>query len=728
MIIDIKHTALASKKNRIFIMIIRNSSMKISHQFEHDRPICTTNEDILGYSNFAMHVASLLYNRDSSDSFIASINAPWGQGKSSCLNLIQERLKEIDKESIIINFNPWHIPNSQDDLLAQFFLSLTQHIQPFFSRKQSDFKLFSNLLSGFTITCNLHILNIQYDCNKLATALRKTSSLHDIKNKIDSFLLNIKRKIFVFIDDIDRLNSNEVIQIFRLIKAIANFKNITYILAFDLNVVSKILEQEQHSDGKKYLEKIITLQLNLPIPPHDSVENYLIQKIDKLASGISLSQNDRFLWMRIAQELIFKRIKNIRDVNRLYNTILTTYPLIKDNTNLIDFISIEFVQLFYNNIWVMIATNQDLFTVEEAMSEHKSRLQKRFEALINNIQTEKDIAFVVIKNLFPNLGNVIDYKEIKSFHFYSPTLCEKEKRICASDRIHYYFTLNLNEKDISDQEISNLLSSTTARKLNIQFQKYSKTILSNGRTRLSYLLDKLIFYVDDIVKPKFIDVFFECIFSNAQKYNHENDTILNLFPYTNSDRFIRLIIKTLEANLPQNNYLSLLNIAKNPKCIAFACDVFVILGQNFGYFSTSKQINNELFISTSNYKRLAETLTKTIIDNFHTITSVKDAHTALRFVKEFSSLKAQNLLSSLVKPDKIFIDFLNDLYMTSYQTTDEGVKKVKKLELKNIEFWFEINDVIKRLQRIVHNQGNMNRSQQTAQKILNDIVCLVHKK
>ena len=42
---------------------------------------------------------------------------------------------------------------------------------------------------------------------------------------------------------------------FRLIKAVASFPKVIYLLAFDRGVVCRALEEEQGSSGDKYLER-----------------------------------------------------------------------------------------------------------------------------------------------------------------------------------------------------------------------------------------------------------------------------------------------------------------------------------------------------------------------------------------------------------------------------------------------------------------------------------------
>ncbi len=54
-----------------------------------------------------------------------------------------------------------------------------------------------------------------------------------------------KLKIIVSIDDIDRLSEEEIIAVFQLVKALGDFPNTIYILAFDYDVVVRALGKIQ---------------------------------------------------------------------------------------------------------------------------------------------------------------------------------------------------------------------------------------------------------------------------------------------------------------------------------------------------------------------------------------------------------------------------------------------------------------------------------------------------
>ncbi|MBN1609947.1 MAG: hypothetical protein JW940_25190 [Polyangiaceae bacterium] len=79
-------------------------------------------------------IAGHILATNAPESVVIALNAPWGAGKSSFLNLLEEGLapakddeKKTGNEPIIIRFNPWHY-GSIEQLVRMFFAELARGI------------------------------------------------------------------------------------------------------------------------------------------------------------------------------------------------------------------------------------------------------------------------------------------------------------------------------------------------------------------------------------------------------------------------------------------------------------------------------------------------------------------------------------------------------------------------------------------------------------------------
>jgi hypothetical protein len=76
-----------------------------------DRPVEKGGRDLLGFEDYAQSLAVILNDRVATP-FTMSINAPWGAGKTSLANLLEERLlnppgPRLHRQHIILRFNAW---------------------------------------------------------------------------------------------------------------------------------------------------------------------------------------------------------------------------------------------------------------------------------------------------------------------------------------------------------------------------------------------------------------------------------------------------------------------------------------------------------------------------------------------------------------------------------------------------------------------------------------------
>ncbi|MEJ2442662.1 MAG: P-loop NTPase fold protein, partial [Exilibacterium sp.] len=115
---------------------------------------------------------------------------------------------------------------------------------------------------------------------KAVKKLAEKEPLSQQKQKIENLLKNSKRKILVIIDDIDRLEAKEIMAIFRMVKSVADFPNVVYLLSFDKNLISNIVKDIQNADGKDYLEKIVQYNIDLPYPDPASILTLFGERID----------------------------------------------------------------------------------------------------------------------------------------------------------------------------------------------------------------------------------------------------------------------------------------------------------------------------------------------------------------------------------------------------------------------------------------------------------------
>lgn len=692
--------------------------------YELDNPLTDIKDDKLGYANFAHKIAEALYARDSQQSVVVSINAPWGNGKSTCMNFMKESLKK-HRNVEILDFNPWWFSSNQEDLVANFFLSLKPYVQKLHKLKKitdQEKEGFFNLLSGFTIDAKL----FRYNCNNIAQAFMKKSSITEEKEKIDKFLKAYKKKLFIFIDDIDRLNVPEILQLFRLVKSVANFSNVTYILAFDKDLVASVLQDEQLIDGDRYLEKIIQIPLNLPVPGKSTIEKLLVAKLNSIDTEYVTTDTDRDVWAKTYFSVIQHKIKNLRDINRLYNAIITTYPMIKDDVNFIDFVIIEFIRIFFPKLWEALACNQEFFTKRSSSYDNKKAEQDALDSILKDYSgKEKDYCLSLIDILFPDIRWLINKPrgfEATSFGDMSRIEWTKERKVCSKERFPYYFAFKLNDEDISDGEINRVLDSikNIGDLLNV-FRRYEEYKSSSGDRKLGTLLEKLWYYPEKIKELGLMDVFFQGIFLGGSYYVGGEQNIGAFFTTDNSMRFQRLFYRLYCLNSHDENFNMLKNIIKNPETLEFSCKEMGSIGQGLELFGAKKTVENTC-VNLEQYNELTKIYIEAVKDNYFKILSCERPIRIINFICEFDAELADNIFKKITSSEDNFLKVLNSLYYDSRSQVigSINVKIIRMISIKSIEKWISCDEVKQRLEKIMKNTHN-KEAKELAKNILHDI-------
>src|SRR4051812_42159022 len=93
--------------------------MSTKGQYIDDAPIASSVEDSFSRARFAERIADVIATRSDPSSLVVGIYGPWGDGKTSVLNLMSGAL-ERHSEVITARFNPWHFESEAHLVRALF--------------------------------------------------------------------------------------------------------------------------------------------------------------------------------------------------------------------------------------------------------------------------------------------------------------------------------------------------------------------------------------------------------------------------------------------------------------------------------------------------------------------------------------------------------------------------------------------------------------------------------
>lgn len=224
---------------------------------KNDIPITKFDEDKLDRQKFALQIRKIIKNYKNKNCLTLGLMGSWGSGKTSLINMVFDQNKDNilnKREFKVIRFNPWNF-SKQQDLYLQFFEQLKDLL---ISNENDEGKRkhIKNVINNYWEKIRYNgTLSLSFSGVSYSKPLGE-KTLETLKKEISKTLYFLRYKIIIIIDDIDRLTDDEVQQIFILVKALADFPNIIYILPFDRNIILNSMRDMQKNYGEEFLDKI----------------------------------------------------------------------------------------------------------------------------------------------------------------------------------------------------------------------------------------------------------------------------------------------------------------------------------------------------------------------------------------------------------------------------------------------------------------------------------------
>lgn len=476
-----------------------------------EAPIRAASEDRLRRAGFAARIADVLSELSLREGRVFAIRGGWGFGKSSLKNLITERLDAKSSGADWLDFNPWQWGDG-DSIARALFGQIAdrlggEHSKAALDRAQA-FRRYGAILtgaskplkeagsSGFlisTVLTNASVITIAsaigYDLPtvaKVAGVLAFLSvgvpilgrvlsylgqdhsgeSLDKVRTALEARLRELDRPLVVFVDDIDRLEPEQIRMLLRQVKANANLPNIVFVLLFQPSIVERALDPVADNDGRAFLEKIVQTNFDLPAVPTSFVHRMFEEELSEIAGPYATEANgfSQRRWGNACIGCIQPLLRNMRDARRLISSIAVHMPLhvVGDvfEVNIVDFLLLETLRVFEPDLHDALFRERGLVLQEGRFSrDGRQEVDQAAAKELLEIVSEKrrNIICDALKNLFPPLEWAYGGRNYADgFHRRWLT----EKRVCTSRYFPRYFELQTTVGEISEHRFVDFLDAT----------------------------------------------------------------------------------------------------------------------------------------------------------------------------------------------------------------------------------------------------------------------------
>ena len=304
-----------------------------------DQPIRKVNSDLLEAEKYATALSSFILESDTP--LTIGIQGEWGTGKTSLMYMLKEKIENITEEenyAIATSWvNTWEysmfkgVDQTTPAVLKGMLEKLKESCGDNWTLTddvENKIKKIGNFLGNVAN----QLISSQTGVNVKDAAGSDSSSFmtdiaeikFDIKEVIAQLITDEKnpyQKVVFFIDDLDRIEPSDAVEVLEALKNIFDIHNCIFILAIDYDVVVKGLEKKfgkktdkNEREFRSFFDKIIQVPFSMPTGAYN-IENFLDKKLQDL--GITI---DETLLPKYVDVVSYTVGFNPRSLKRYLNT------------------------------------------------------------------------------------------------------------------------------------------------------------------------------------------------------------------------------------------------------------------------------------------------------------------------------------------------------------------------------------------------------------------------
>lgn len=428
-----------------------------------------------------------------------------------------------------------------------------------------------------------------------------------------------KRRFLVIIDDLDRMERNEILAILRIIKTFGSLRNVVFLLVYDNDIVISVANSHFPEAKGKYLDKFVQFHVDIMPARRASIVEQLKYRVlcmmekdhkeirdNSLSSnknvfdgikGKSEEHNDSIKFNNLSlDDLIANYVKTPRELNLIAMATSNSWIRCNKLICLRDIIALEILKRYEKQHYLNLCDVADEFEFKKAYSRLNTyNLQfipvanswhKGATALSSSF--ENPCLMVLFINGYENLKKGLEgmfSRTLKASHLEDTSVEVVESLVKA-------FILDLR------QNCGQLFSDPYVN----QYQDVSGGL--NGKLKFDYFIDNAMILIKGEVKhSEMFDIFFNTLIDNLLDLDFA--TLTEKLSLTDKDDALKLILTELQfwigRAICDNDWFKLNKIYRltdmlkrchtgNPrKCLIFIYKLFEWLN------------NSKVFVGPDNY-------------------------------------------------------------------------------------------------------------------------------
>lgn len=430
---------------------------------ENPNPITAWNHDWIGRAAF---VEGVLQRVIIGEEPVVAITGGFGEGKSSVLYLIEDALRPCP-EVIPVTFSSF-LPGDEQTLVASLLSSITSAIRERYlvPGLRRDFVRYGRTVAGV----------IPKMGESLKDLFDRPSQAEEIAEFKD-LLGRLPVRVVVLLDEIDRLQQDELRVLLKLLRGVADLPRLRYVCAFNKQAVTQTIAGSNTKQGLDYLEKFFPVELALPKIDEETLRdlfrirlNAIRQKYSATATEDEKHVTEQWeqLWFTAGK----RYFTTLRRLSTYFKNLEAVSRAIGKEVNFFDLSVLEAVRQVSPSLFEFIYGNGKLFYFPswrislwiERISinddEERKSINAAFDTFFSSLDPEtREISLQLLSRVFPTVAT---YQKSGGINLGAPTrdsvVAERLKRIYHPDYFHRYFIYEVPASLYGEQEMARFLA------------------------------------------------------------------------------------------------------------------------------------------------------------------------------------------------------------------------------------------------------------------------------
>jgi predicted KAP-like P-loop ATPase len=580
-----------------------------------DQPLARPEDDRLGYAPFARALAEGIVSLTPSSGYVMALYGAWGSGKTTVLNFVRFYLEREASKPVLVDFNPW-LFSGQEELTTRFLEQLLTVVEPTGWNRRKRRKVRSTFATFAEYVSEAPSL-IGTGGRLAAKALRVDAPvIHDLKNELQKYLSERASRIVVLVDDTDRLTHDQIRNLFRLIKAVADFENVTYVVALDQKVAQDALRDHFGERAAEYIDKIVQLPHELPLPNRIALRGMLSEKLDALLNSSDTSEElDRGYWSETYNKAIHPFLRTPRDASRLVNVLQATYLPVADEVNFADFVALATLRVFNRGVWDVVRRNPDAFagttsTDSRAFDHEQASLTQLYDGMLASKSDESRRAIdQALAQVFPKYAGARGGMRHGSDW---ARAWLQERRAASPSVFPLYFQQAPPPGVLSRAEVGRILSTVCdGAAFRDELLALADARESSGRSSLPGYLELLRDYAEDLPE--------ECVSSGVRVFFDIGDLLMlegdegpGILGERNDIRMMQILYRWLRRVPPEARFALLEGAISEGDAVSFAAHEVGVYAQEQGEMGASGRHESDWTVAPDELEVLKQLIVEKI--------------------------------------------------------------------------------------------------------------------